>query len=142
MSVEVREYSLPQSKKIFIAVASFVVLFILNIFMVIAFGRGLSLAGCIGIAVAMYLTSGIKIKLTSDRLSVKPFVGKAKEYLFKDGTFSIEEATGVKAFCLTFSSKAPILYYTPNGSNNKQTVSFMLTANDIHSIFQQIKAAR
>lgn len=93
----------------------------------------------VAIGIGVVLGSSQKVYTTSEEVVVKMLLGKGLKFLYSDGTFSIETLTGAKSLLMTFSPKAQCLYYTPKATGKKRAISFVLSDEDVKSLYQEIK---
>ena len=92
------------------------------------------------LGIFFYITSVSTTTLKSDRLVVKPILGRAREFTFHDGTFAIDKQQGVSAMVMLFKKEAECLTYSPIGQDPVMAMNGLYDIAVIESIYNDIKA--
>ncbi|GHA02439.1 hypothetical protein DC083_08155 [Ignatzschineria ureiclastica] len=92
------------------------------------------------LGIFFYITSVSTTTLKSDRLVVKPILGRAREFTFHDGTFAIDKQQGVSAMVMLFKKEAECLTYSPIGQDPVMAMNGLYDIAVIESIYKDIKA--
>ena len=99
----------------------------------------ISLPALVGAALGGFWATKQTCTVTANKISVKSIIGKPKEFLFSEGTFTIEHQTGVKAFMTALSTKACLLSYTPHATGKSKRISITLSAEDVEKVYELIQ---
>lgn len=133
-------YTTPRNTKIIGAVGGFFASIVASILITLIFGHGgLSIAACLGIAITIYLIFNHKLTLQKDGVALKILWNKPVNFLFSQGTFSLGQMTGAKAYFMAMRSCAKVLTYTPHDTGKARTVTYMLSDADAQELFNGIQ---
>ncbi len=90
------------------------------------------------VGVFFYVTSISTAILSSESLTVKPILGRAREFKFADGTFSTKDQTGMLAMVTYAKPDAKMLLFTKTGGKPVMVLNGLYDNEDIVAIYEAI----